>query len=452
MIIFWSTATVIVLIAFTVWLNRNSLVGLLGEIGFVYMLCLAVYTIGPGLCFLLMDWNNLRGITWLTVLNLNPDFASIGNHMARHMVYIAFFSLAYAFYYPKVSGKKLSSELQLDVLNGLNRKVVEIFIAISFVVVFLICCLLVFVSEPVLIYEDHYTRYSHLGLLQRKIISVIIRLKSGLTLCALPLMFVYYKRFKWSLWFLIFCLAVFEIYYSVGSRIEAYFLIVFSLVLYHLAVSKIQIKSVSLIGSLVVIGFSLLEGFRTANFDFEQFSNNIKDNSISPPAELCSVFSTGYHLYQESLGNQMPPVEWPMFFSDFINLVTPNDFTRFHPQHWYSRSFFPGEPFPSQTNGPISDSAIWGGEFDLVVRAVMNGWLFAKILGYFLKQIQFWWSYAIYGFCLSTSIMVIKYSVFYHLNPLIKTVIPAVIAVNLIVKKYGSTARNLKGCCCSAGE
>jgi hypothetical protein len=99
--------------------------------------------------------------------------------------------------------------------------------------------------------------------------------------------------------------------------------------------------------------------------------------------------------------------------------------------HWYFVNYYPDALVAPYTLGPIADSALWGGEFDLFLRGIINGLFFACIVRWFIKFKNNWWSLAIYTFLCATSIMTIKYSIFYSLSPILKTIIPMFLIISL---------------------
>jgi hypothetical protein len=181
--------------------------------------------------------------------------------------------------------------------------------------------------------------------------------------------------------------------------------------------------------------YTALEILREVRFNLNDAFDLLLASGVQPASEFGAVFLTGFHLYSERASGSMPPVEWPMFFSDFVSLVMPNSFVRFNPQYWYAEQYFPSAPVPPQTNGPIADSAIWGGEADLIIRAVLNGLMFAWLTNLFFDKKHDWRVACIYVFCYSTCIMTLKYSIFYHLNPVIKTILPGILGV-MILKAF----------------
>ena len=116
-----------------------------------------------------------------------------------------------------------------------------------------------------------------------------------------------------------------------------------------------------------------------------------------------------------------------MFFYDFISPFTFNSDTRWNPMWWYSRNFYPLSDVPPFTIGPIAESAMWGGEFDLFFRGVLNGLFFSFIVNWFIQRRNKFWAVTIYVYCFSFSIITIKYSIFFYLTPIVKELIPTIL-------------------------
>jgi hypothetical protein len=134
-----------------------------------------------------------------------------------------------------------------------------------------------------------------------------------------------------------------------------------------------------------------------------------------------------------------------MFFNDLISLVTFGDFVDWNPMNWYAKNYYPDSIVPPFTLGPISDSAIWGGEIDLFIRGLLNGIFFALIVRWFIRCHNRWWGATIYAYFYATCIMTLKYSIFFHFNPLVKNIIPAMLVIiftRLIVKSLNKEIKN----------
>ncbi len=150
---------------------------------------------------------------------------------------------------------------------------------------------------------------------------------------------------------------------------------------------------------------------------------------MKPAGEFLSVFYSGFHLYAERAQGTLPVREWPMFFTDIISLFTFGSFTRWNPMDWYTRNYVPDADVAPFTLGPIADSAMWGGEADLLVRAMVNGLFFALLMRWFLRHKDRWWGVSIYVYCYATCILTLKYTVLVHLNLIEKNLIPTLLLV-----------------------
>jgi hypothetical protein len=97
--------------------------------------------------------------------------------------------------------------------------------------------------------------------------------------------------------------------------------------------------------------------------------------------------------------------------------------------------------------GVLADSAIWGGEFDLILRSFINGAFFAILVRWFLARKDKWWALVIYVYCFATCIMTLKYSILYQLSPLIRTLLPPLILTFLLVRinNFRTNASQKKG-------
>jgi hypothetical protein len=121
-----------------------------------------------------------------------------------------------------------------------------------------------------------------------------------------------------------------------------------------------------------------------------------------------------------------------MFFHDFIALGTFGDFTRWNPMSWYARNYYPEVEIAPFTLGPIADSAIWGGEIDLLIRSVINGLFFAFIVRWFMRRRHQWWALSVYVYCFATCILTLKYSVFLDLSLIAKNLVVTLLLVHAV--------------------
>ena len=398
--------------------------GLIGELGAVYVFFFIAYTLSPAFTFLVLELDLASGWVWSMLAQLAPDESAIGAHLWRHVLFIFGFCVSYLYVRRPTSQSVRSSKVLPWDGGGL---------LVPFMIVVVGCNVLLWLlSAPVTEYIDHYSRYDHLSTPLRALVSLTVRVESGLFLIVVTLAFMNFRRFGVMGLLLVAGALVFRILNSMGSRIESLFVLLLAVCLYQNFVRRINVRKAVAGALLAGVLFTSLEVLREVRFNLRDSVGLLRDSGVQPASEFGAVFLIGFHLYTERAQGTLPPTEWPMFFSDFVSLVMPNSYVRFNPQYWYADQYFPNAPVPPQTNGPIADSALWGGEADLLVRALLNGLLFAWLTNLFHARKQDWRVALVYVFCFSTCVMTLKYSIFYHLNPLVKTVLPAILGVMVL--------------------
>lgn len=414
-------AFVAILIAafFLYRLRRLAPSGVVAEIGALYVLFLVAYTISPAFTFALLDLDLASGWVWGSLTALLPSDDSLALHLWRHVLFMFGVCFAYLFVRAKPEDKVQNPQLSAwD--GGLVILPLSAFVVLSNVI-------LVALSAPVFEYIDHYTRYDHLPGVVRALVSILTRLENGLFILALTLCMMNIRKYRAMAVLLVAGAFFYKIWYSMGSRIESLFVLLMAVCLFQIYVRRISVGKMA-IGLLVTGGlYSILEVLRSVNFSIQAAEDALAGVGLQPASELGAVFYTSFHLYAERAAGTLPYVPWQMFFNDVITLFTPNSFVKYHPQYWYWENYFSDFEVPPQTNGPIADSALWGGELDLIIRALINGALFAWIANLFFSRKHDWRMAAIYAFCYSTCVMTLKYSIFYHVNPIVKTLIPCII-------------------------
>jgi len=406
----WPTwLSIVVFLLFTAILRWQIGGNVFGELGFLYAGLATAYTVLPGLAFVFVGVREEELLAQLAPAT--PDLAA---HLWRHVLFVSGVAVGYLL----ARGREALPRVEIGDPEDLGAKTVALLIGtIAVSILFL-----TLMSAPVAAYIDHYTRYDHLSWLPRKAVSVVLRFKLGLYSVLLTFLFLGYRRFRAFLPFVVAAICLYEISYSVGSRIESLIILLVAACLYTHVVEPLTIgKGLAALGSLAVL-FSLVELVRAAEGSPSQLE-------IRPASEFGAVFLTSFHLYAERARGALPETEWPMFFNDFTSLFTFSDFVRWNPQDWYARNYFPEAVVAPQTLGPIADSAIWGGELDLLLRSLVNGVFFAFLVRWFLARRERWWAVTVYVYCYATSVLTLKYSVFYHLVPLLKTLLPTMLAV-----------------------
>jgi hypothetical protein len=412
-----STITIYVTCAFIIFRRIKSYCA--ADIGFIFLSLCFLYTVTPAFVFAFLDVSSVPGWPWAELNSLNLTESSITDHLWRHNFFIVVFTIFYVLSRGRVSINLFAKNIQtLD--NYIGSKDV-IFLSLIYIFSSLLAQNIIGNLDS---YVDKYLVRDTLGQNDKIVLAIVNRLASGTKfILILAIAFLPIKR--WIKLFGLFMLILITVLQSSGARIDIYFVFVGSGVAYVLIIKQIKLRFVFLVAAFGMIASMFIEIFRFYDFDFSMTLNHIETYGIKPMGELGAVFFTGAHLYSLSEFDQLPRIDWRMFFYEFISLFVTNSNTEFNPQYWYWNTFYPEYLVPPQTNGPIADSALWGmGIIDLGFRAAFIGGIFgflAKKL--FVYKPSFYW-FVIYVFFCSTCIMNLKYGVFWQLNPLVKTILP----------------------------
>lgn len=397
----------------------------LGEIGFIYLAFAVGYTVFPAYGFLTLD--SLSSGVGLPILELlGPTRAELGLHLCRHVLFIA----AIGFGYLVFRGKHAPKFNSLRNLGNAEETIIRIlFVLILFSVIALWS-----LSAPVNTYIDNYTRYDHLSWIGKRVVTLCTVLKTGGTFVLLTILFRNYKRYRFYIWSFVLLRAVQEVQSSLGSRIDAFFILTAAMVLYHYYVNRVTVRKGLMLALALGLVFSTIEIIRFADLDASAVEDTILQGRGMPAGELGAVFVPGFHLYAERSRGALPTVEWQVFFNDFISIVPFVGDTKWSPMYWYAENYFPDAVVPPMTVGPIAMSALWGGEIGLFVQGFINGILFAFLMRWFARDGGKWQVMAIYVFCYSTCIMCLKYSILWQLAPVVRIILPLVFIVSVLAK------------------
>ncbi len=411
-----SLASIGVFVGFTVLLRRRVAGNVFGELGFLYLGFVVVYTVLPAFAFVVTGLDEGGPLAQLL-----PEASELGKHLWRQVL----FETGVAGGYLLVRGHRtISGPI---IAYGTERDDRTLLVAVVVIAVSLSSAILL--SAPVSNYYEHYVRYDHLPWLLHKFVSLCIRLSLGLYCLLLVFLFRNYQKYKLIIPIVVAAMCTYEIVYSYGARIQALIVLLMAMCLYHCTVRKVSLKMAFAAGVGLTALFSVVEVVRLLQLDLESARSALAEEGVKPAGEFLSVFYSGFHLYAERAQGTLPVREWPMFFTDIISLFTFGSFTRWNPMDWYTRNYVPDADVAPFTLGPIADSAMWGGEADLLVRAMVNGLFFALLMRWFLRHKDRWWGVSIYVYCYATCILTLKYTVLVHLNLIEKNLIPTLLLV-----------------------
>lgn len=416
--------TIIFYVFYTNLLKKVNGETLFCDLGFIYCSLLVLYTVIPGLVLIYGATKPGDPIAvMLDTMSITANDLSI--HLWRHFFFLFCFSCGYLFFRGK------------EKFNCIEIKS-SVHFSIVFLIITIVICLffLSVLSAPVVTYYDNYTRYDHLSVPIRKIVSVLIRFKGGFYVILITLFFLNYKKYKFYIVISVLLICIYELLYSHGSRINIFIILLQFFFLYSYFVQVLSLKKLISYALILLTFFSIIEIIRLLDGNVESTKEVISEDGIKPPGELGALFITSFHLYSEREKGTLPKREWQMFFYDVISPFSFNSDTSLNPMYWYANYYFPESIVPPFTIGPIAESAIWGGEIDLFFRGLINGIYFAFIVKWFLKRRKKWWAIATYAFLFSYSVITLKYSVFFYLTPLFKDLLPTLLLVAILIKLF----------------
>lgn len=409
-------AAITVFLIFSYLLRRRDRANLVGEIGFVYLALALAYTVLPALKFLALDFDFPPDFDYMNFSVLAPRVPELARHFWRHVLFIAGVALGYLLFRGRRDDPVPPPATEEDTYRP----------AIFALLVLIVACVFVErgLSAPALTYLDYYTRFDALSAPQRLLVNLCVVFKSGGYFVVLSLMFRRYRTYRKFIYIFVPLFCAFEVYSSFGARITAFTFIVGFFGFYHYSVKPIRIRKALFLFAVMILVFIGIGVLRGSAPRARNGALNLLAPRISSASEFEAVYATGFHLYHEREKGTLPPREWPMFFNEVVSLVPFLDHKRYLPQFWYARHYFPQAVVPPTTMGVIADSAIWGGAWDLLLRSLLNGAVFALVARWFARRRDKWWALAIFISCYATCVITLKYSVFYQVSPLLRMLAP----------------------------
>jgi hypothetical protein len=361
---------------------------------------------------------------------LLPDQSALGEHLWRHVLFMAGTATGYLLVRGTAVAPRPMSFPPLRKEGSL--------IALSMATILVGATVIALWSAPVQVYVDHYTRFDHLGWIELRIVYVLLLLKTSAYFVLMTILFRGFARYRVLAILVVISIAAYELSYSLGSRIETLGILLGAACLYHFTVRPITLKA-SLCGLVTIVTlFSLVEVVRMLDFGGSAATDQLADKDLGPASEFGAVFFTGYHLYSQRSSGSLPPASVWMFFNDVLALLPFVDHEEWNPMYWYARNYFPDAVVPPSTIGPIAESAVWGGEFDLALRSTTIGAIYAGVMRWFLPRRHIWWALVIYAHLFATCVMTLKYSVLYQLGPLVRVIAPGLLFFWLAMRAMGS--------------
>lgn len=419
-ILIWPTLTItLVFIIFTAVLQNLVKENVISEIGFIHFIFLIIYTLFPASILIFDALDEGSPLAWL-----NANREDMALHLWRHVL----FSLAFSISFLLTRGKE-------TILTKMpQRQTNDDFKIIMFCFIFLLLSYLVIISlsAPVYDYYSQYTKFDHLPPILRSLVSIAIRLNWGFATILLVFLFLNFNRFKYSIPLALIFLIFMDLYITSGARIQSFIMLTSVLCLFCILVKKIKFTRLVVYGITFLIFFTFLAIIRLS--PDEAFEPDVAAMLLTIGGEFGAVFYTGFVLYSDRASDILPIAPWQMFFYDFWALIPFFDVYSWTPMNWFYLNYHPDAPVAPFTLGPIANSAIWGGEVDLFLRGILSGFFFSAVTIFFNKNRDSWVAILIYVFCFSTTILIMKYSIFFHTQLILKTLLPALFICWILTK------------------
>jgi hypothetical protein len=424
MYVIWpATVTLAVFLIFAAVLVFAWRLNPLDEIGFIYLGFATLYTILPAVKFVALRMEVPTGFAGLTFATLDWTPRGMGAHFWRHVLLVASVAVGYLV----CRGRPIHERRQIFRLDMARGRSLWVLVAI------VASCIgaITTITGTVGSYLEHYARLESLSWLTLRIVYVLLAVKTGSYFVLLTWMFGRYEKYRIRLPLVLLAICTYEVVYSHGSRIVAFLVIVAYIVLYNIQVRAIRLRWAGFM--LAVLGFVLVS-VETVRLAAEGSLEEAFDATFAAAraSEFDAVYATGYHLYSERAGGRLPERPPLMAVYELVALVPFFDHTSNHPAYWYAREYFPEAPVPPATMGIIAMSAVSGGEVSLLLQGLLNGALYAALVRWYERRRDKWWILTTYVFLCADSVMILKYSLFYQLDPVAQTLLPALLVAAAI--------------------
>jgi len=426
-----SLAAIAVFLYFSFRLKSQIQDDIFGEIGFLYLAFAVAYTVFPAFSFLTLS-SISSGVGVPILESLLPGQGELGLQLWRQVLFIAAIAGGYLLF----RGRRAPRFNSFDTLGVAEKPI--IYFLFAGIVVSIVA--LWWLAAPVSEYIDYYTRYDHLPWIGLRVVAICTFVKTGGTFVLLPILFRNYERYRLYIWFIVLLRTVQEVLGSFGARIDAFMILLTAVVLYHYCVKRISLRKGLLVTLALGLGFAVIALVRSAGADSLAVGQAAISGRGVPVGELMALFVPGFHLYAERSMGSLPPVPWQLFFNDFITIIPFVGDTKWDPMYWYAANYVPDAAVPPLTLGPIALSALWGGEIGLFVEGFISGTLFAFLMRWFARDGVRWRVMAVYVFCYSTCVMCLKHSIFWHVTPLLRTILPVVVIVSVLARGFPESA------------
>ena len=405
------------------------------DIGITALIAMLIYMIEPVSRMILADFR-FTNLSSLQLARLSPTANDILPLVWRYFAFTAVFGITYlAFRKPGVPRKPLSENTAKSML----RILLFIFIVMS-VIMKLFEYKTGLSLDPT--YDNstgtNYEQFLGLPLLAQQLVSHFVAafniIRFGILLCLVSLW--HNAKTKYII-YLVLIYMIIDNTLLMRQRTTLLLNCLAIIVAYHQFIRPIDIRKLLLIGIVLFLWFQIY-GWVRGGGNFEDKISRLEESTDdtefhSKATEFQALFGGTYDLYNltEVTGSNNP-VPWYSPIFDLISLIPSQllPFEKWDPDKWYCSNYsaWPGYFMFN----PICQSLVGFGWIELLVRATLLAWIFARIRQWYLKRDGQFLPALFYLWMTLTAFYSIRGSSFGFLTSVVQVFIPTLIMVKVV--------------------
>jgi oligosaccharide repeat unit polymerase len=371
----------IIFFFWALWQRRGALPYF--EIGVIYAIAVALYTLYPLIGFILngLSYTPLNDARLFLAEPTPIEIGKIGWYYVVHL-------LAFIVVYLLARGRLPRGRIRFQKPSrAALLAVIGAYIIISGFFLFLGQ----FFDLSASTYGESYLVYSRLPLLLAQLAGHLGGARFTLELAVLAALFFDYQKYRLLIVIWLASIALLTLV-RLGSRTELMLLFLAAGMQYYYLVRPIPFRLISLAG-LFIVGLFLLLGMLRSGQTFSRL--NFGFNPFAYASEFETVFANAYDLHRLKSAGLIGNLPLTFYLSDLFALIPQQlvPFAKMSPSTWYVNTFYPAYAAigGGLAFGTISESILGGGWIDLIVRGAVLGFILAQIHRVFVfRQPSFW--------------------------------------------------------------
>jgi hypothetical protein len=396
------------------------------DVGFLCFTYFFLYTFAPAVVYLTETLDLNTGWPWAQLSLANLSEVEVLDQLVRQVIFMVVFGIIII-----LPSKRFGAIANLNLAKSICVKIPK---SVGFAAIALLFITYIYLALSIEFQSEYALKYLRDDSEWALVRSIFNRAHVFLIYFA---SFFVAQNLTSKKYFILYSVVIVsaELILSMGSRIESVFVLLYLFLLFTIRYDC-KIKPVSALIALIcgylIMGF--LEVFRSYEYDLSGVFEHYTNYGITVVGELGSVFQSSAILYASKEYNHLNDISFGLFY-EFEGIFMRNTSIENTPQLWMWRYFYPDYAVPPQTNGPIADSAFFEyGTLYIIASASILALMLNILRRSFYSKTNLYTT-IIYGFVYSTSIMNLKYGIFWQLNPIIKTFIPGFVILSLFLYK-----------------